>query len=433
MRIVLGALVLISVTAGTRYAAMVRHWPDRAPGPEANYDNYDRIAWRLYTHGEYGEYDEAQGYRYRARRAPGLPLLLGAVYRMSGGVRPWNGLLANVVFEVLTVLLLYGYALRATGRVSVAIIAGSVYALYVPAILLAPYLASEPMYTCFLLAGALLLMASLQESRKAWHIVWLSAAAGYAWGVASLTRPVLFYFPFLWLVAAGGMALRRRRPAWGGAAAILLVAFLAVHAPWAARNYRVLGAPVWTTTWSGCHLFQKNFVLGGYGTDHYLDVYPRSTPEYQRAVDILHAEVGKKRWAGLTEVERDAEYMRAVKNTVWSQKARFVAASLIGIPKLWLGTNFRSVPPFWTMARGLFSAVLLVGAGLGACHAARRSRWGMVVPVAIVLYCTALHAVSVPESRYIMPLVPLLLMLSAESFVGGRGPARKRKQSVVKS
>jgi len=348
-------------------------------------------------------------------------------------MNPWRGLMVNVGFEALTVLLLYGYVLTRTRRILVAALAAGLYALYVPSVLLAPHLASEPMYTCFLLAGCLLLVASLQHDRWSLRLGWMSAAAGCVWGVASLTRPVLFYFPFLWLVAAGGMTLLRRRPAWAGAAAILLVAFLAVHVPWATRNHRVLGTPVWTTTWSGCHLFQKNFVLGGYGTDRYLDVLPRSSPQYRKAVDILRGEVGEKRWVELSEVGRDAAYMRAVKDTVWSHKARFVTASLIGIPKFWLGTNFRSVPPFWTMARGLFSAVLLVGVGLGVRRAAGKSRWGMAVPVAIVLYCTALHAVSVPESRYIMPLVPLLLMLSAESFVNDRGPARERKQGVVES
>jgi hypothetical protein len=406
----LAAAAVLVLTAAPRYALMRATWPDAAPGDAVNTDNYDLIARRLYTHGEYGEYYEDSGFRYRARRSPAFPVVLATIYSVSGGIHPWLGLLANVGFDMTTSAMLFFYALSKTRRLAAAVAVSLVFAFWWPGILLAPYLMSEPLYAMFLFGGCLLAARSLEAGSARTSISW-AMGAGVVWAMASLTRPGLFYFPFVWLLVAGLNSWRARRPTAVIAAAALLVAFVIVHLPWASRNARVLGTPVFTSTWGGNHMFQKNFVLGDYGTDRYLDLFPRTTAEYGQAVASLNARIGGAGINALNELDQDKEYMRAVIDTARHHKARFVLASLNSVPKLWLGTDFRSPPPLWTAFRGIadFALLLLAGAGvvIGLSDGVR-TVW---LPVALIAYFTALHAVSVPESRYVIPLIPMLLIL----------------------
>ena len=414
VRVLLAVLVLAGITVTTRYAVMLHSWPDKAPSSEANCDNYGGIAERLYSHGEYGEYSESRGgYRYRARRAPGLPCALWGLYASGGGVSRWNGLLLNLACEVLTVLLLFWHATRASRRLAVGFLVGLVYAIYLPVILLAPYLGTEPLYTLLLLTGCLVLMPTLRLDVLAARTAWRGAATGILWGAASLTRPILFYFPFIFLAAAAAISLFRRRMVLASAATVLLTCFLVVHVPWALRNQAVLNQPVFTTTWGGNHMFQKNFVLGGFGTDNYLRAYPRATAEYRRARAILESGAGRE-LSEMSELERDRVFMNAVKETIRQHPDRFVLSSAVGVSNLWFGVDFHALPDLWTALRGLFSLMMLTFGGWGLFTGWRRGNWDVLLPACLVVYFTVLHAISVPESRYLLPMTPLLLVLAVE-------------------
>ena len=76
----------------------------------------------------------------------------------------------------------------------------------------------------------------------------------------------------------------------------------------------------------------------------------------------------------MSELEQDNEYTKAVTSSINHHKLRFLLSSLIGVPKLWLGSDFRSIPPLWTALRGGVGLVLGVIATTGVAMGWRRFR-----------------------------------------------------------
>jgi hypothetical protein len=162
-----------------------------------------------------------------AFRPPLYPLLLGAVYAVTG-TRLGAAEALNVVLGTAVVVLAALTAWRLAGR-KAGVVAGSVAAVYPPLVFNDGPPLSEPLGLLLLLTTALLLMAR----RAAW--------AGATSGLLVLTRPNAQVV----VIALAGWVLWRLgwRRALAYAACLTLVL-----TPWVIRNWYRLGTPVVVTS-----------------------------------------------------------------------------------------------------------------------------------------------------------------------------------------
>jgi 4-amino-4-deoxy-L-arabinose transferase-like glycosyltransferase len=198
-----------------------------------------------------------------AFRPPGYPLFLAGVYAAAGATggeaQPFAaddgeeasygdawaaGRVANALLGVLAVLLVYLIANRLWGR-RVALIAGTLAAVFPPLVLLATELMSESLFVALELGCVLAVLAFRDRGTLRW-----AALAGLLAAVAALTRSNgLVLIPLAML----GVWIARPWLTWTAVrapATVLIAAVLAI-APWTVRNWVETGRFIPTTTQLG--------------------------------------------------------------------------------------------------------------------------------------------------------------------------------------
>lgn len=242
----MGLLLLLLVAAGARSAVMAARWERLTRDP----DGYRLIAENLRQHGAYSRWPSPDDLRHEptAFRPPLYPLLLAAC-AWRGQVTALSIAQPHLLLGTFSVWLVWLLARRwGLGRWS-----------YLAAIMVAcdPILlnqSSEVMtetLATFLAIAALLALTYLSRV-----LSWKAAClAGGMLGLASLCRPTFF----IWMVAVATWAVISWRWWEGGKrAALILVGFFVVLAPWVIRNQQEIGKPILATTHGGYTLLLGN-------------------------------------------------------------------------------------------------------------------------------------------------------------------------------
>jgi hypothetical protein len=332
-----------------------------APAPLAG----DAAEYRAYADSlaARGVYEGFRG--DRATRMPGYPLFLAAA-----GASTRNGQWAQCFLGALTCAFLFlwtGAFLRPRWALACGLAAAAYYDLIAPS----NWVLTEALYSC-LLAGSFcaLYMEELPLPAR-------SLLGGLGFGLTALVRPEVLPFAGVILAAAPFLLKGFGRRHAIGALAVLL----AFPSLWAARNARVLGRPVPTSTTSGFNLYcGLRLPLDRQG----LDLAPMPSP------------------AG-GELERDAAYRRAFVELRRSvPAARRAKAYLFNL----LTVYYPFLPEYdWTY-------VLLVPYWLFGLWIARRRREllpaaGLVAGLSVIFAFLA-----GPVSRYRFGFAPCLLVLA---------------------
>jgi hypothetical protein len=188
-------------------------------------------------------------------RAPGYPVFLAALGagRDPAASSPARVKVAQAIAGGCIVWLVGIFAWRAGGS-RAGVTAAALAAGYPPLVWTPAYVLSETVYSTAALSAALTLQVAVDRSTPTMQprTAPLALAAGALAGAAVLIRPaMLMFLPF----AAGWLIARRRTML----AAALMVAAIAVMAPWTIRNFRVYGRFVLiaseggVTFWTGNH------------------------------------------------------------------------------------------------------------------------------------------------------------------------------------
>ncbi|NLW94281.1 MAG: glycosyltransferase family 39 protein [Chlamydiae bacterium] len=357
-----------------------------------------------------------------ATRPPLYPLFLAAVYRLVGDGRV-GAACAQAFLGAATALLAFETARRLCGPRG-GLVAGLLVACYPGLIVYTGLLMSETLYT-LLFAAALFVLARDEPPAAG-----ACAAAGALLGLACLTRSVAAGFiP----VAAAWLCLRA---GWRRGALLLLVAAAAL-APWTARNALRYGRFVPLDTYGG-----YNFLFGN---------NPAATGRQEPS---MLPELGETVWRKWRIEEEDGRSRAVVvcpegAAAGYRAGARFIAAHpggflRLGIRKLGYlaGPEIRELS--WGYSRNLFGPVpraLLLPAALaivagfpvlallalsGACFGGggRGGGWG-ILSLAL-LYVGAAHFLFFGESRFHLPLVPVLAVFAGRLACPGGGRNRAR-------
>jgi hypothetical protein len=379
---------------------------------------YRALAESLYEEGSYG----GEGFDTPSDWSPGAPLIYGAAYYATGGVRDGVGRGVEAVLETIAILVAFALTLRLSRRRTAALLAAAMVAVYPPFIYSVGALMSEPPAILTLpLALVAFFWADTRQSPWAWM------APGLLFGLTALIRPeylaVAFAFGVLLLFRAwlnsGPENRNRVRQAVLGGLAFGLAVFLPII-PWTIHNYVTLDRVVPITTGSG----KATFV----GT------YLPADGEYQRVkADLYEQQTGNRLDADsdeLGEVDPVPLFDRAAEK--YPDLTRDAALGKIGKenfrkyvkddPVGYAGMTLRKVGRMWgtgigeAMSSPLGSLIQkgLVIAGLaGLILLAWRRRWEAIAMGIPIVTVTAVGALTLAPPRRNEILMMLVLPLAA--------------------
>lgn len=242
-----------------------------------------------------------------------------------------------------------------------------------------------------------------------------AALGGLGFGLASLCRPSVL--PALTLVAGAAFVTgpggwRRRAQT----AAVMVAAAVATLVPWAWRNARALGEPVWTTTHGGYTLALAN------NPAYYADVLDGpsgavwSGPNQRRWWDDLN-----RATSGMTEPQANRFLIASGARMLGERPRDFARASLARLGRFWSVAPSGAVyPARLRLATALWTVPLWVAMIFGFLHRDIWT-WPCVSALLCVAALSAVHAVFWTDLRMRAPIVPAIALIAAGRERPSRG------------
>jgi 4-amino-4-deoxy-L-arabinose transferase-like glycosyltransferase len=380
------ALALLGLLARLAVAA-----PSLRAGRLEDPDNYLVLARGL---------AQGQGLAWQGRptayRPPLYPLLLAPVVAAPGTTGKslaWAVVALHGALGAGTVALTVAAACRWGLGAGRALAAGAIVA-FDPVLVAQGRMVMTENLAAFLLAASLAALAVGP------------APGGLALGLAVLCRPSAL--PAAALIAVAAVVLdhgpwrdRLRRGAF------LAASTLAVLAPWAIRNARVLGEPVWTTTHGGYTLALANNPV------YYAEVLDGppgavwSGANQRRWFDAIGPRV-----AGLSEPAADRRLRGDALRLIRERPRDFVRASIARLARFWSVVPAAAVyPGALRLATAAWTVPLWLALGVGLT---RRStwRWPRVAAPLWIVALSAVHTVYWTDLRMRAPLVPAIALVA---------------------
>jgi hypothetical protein len=361
--------------------------------------------------------------------SPGLPLLVGALYELSGGIHERSARLLLALLGSLAVLFAYLIGRRLCGPLA-GLVGAAAVAAYPALLEYQGMLMSEPL-AATLLAGAVLATlwaADATHPRARW------LAPGLLLGALALTRPeyLAISLPIAVVVLArGGWDGRRAGAAQAG---LMLVGVALVVAPWTARNAVALDRFVPVSTGGGQVLFAGSYMPSGGDPERVgeevLERHPgleRRLPADARLEQIL-AGLAAQRYPAM---ETDAALARMGRERLWDDvseqplaSAGFVAAK---IGRIWSrGPRDVMREPGWQALHWALVAFGLLGLGLLAAW----RRWEALLVGVVLLSVAATGALLVASPRRALVTIPLVAPLAGVGIAWAASGLRQRAQAL---
>jgi hypothetical protein len=338
-----------------------------------------------------------------AYRPPLYPILLMPLARLSRPALPWGVGAFHLVMGVGTVLLVYWTA-RRWGLSTVRSLAASAIVAFDPVLVVQSRSVMTETPAAFLVALTLA-AATLPGARGPF-------LCGLSFGLASLCRPSLLPAAILavlvgLIASPGDWKMRATR------SGLLAIATLAMLAPWAWRNARVFGEPIWTTTHGGYTLALANNPV------YYADVLdgPPGAVWSGKNQDEWFTEKAR-RTAGLSEPEADRRLRSEAIQLVIERPRDFLRASLARLGRFWGLAPSAAVYPGWLrFTSEVWTAPLWLALLIGLTSRFLW-RWPGIIAPSLLLALTMVHLVYWTDLRMRAPLVPAIALIASSVSLG---------------
>lgn len=397
------AIFLVALILRLGYIFLIPQAP-----PVADAVDYDSIAVNMATgHGFSLNPDVPT-----PKRPPGLPFMLALVYSVFGH----SYTAARVLMALLgafTCLLAFRTAEKLFGE-RVATLAGWILALYPIFIAHHALLLTETPFT-FLLAGATMFWVYGASRGNAWDF----AISGLFLGLATLTRPVTMVFPGVLLV----LLLVSNR-ALLGKWLLFTSVFLAVLAPWSARNYRLWGMLKPCSVGTGFGFYLTGNMATGLSWDESMAKYLEKFSQHQEPMVFTP---GRSPSLDL-ERQLQAEGSAMIK----AHPGKVIKIALKRLPPFWITSHssvlgvdkslreYYTARDFFPIAVRLallgFHALMLLLAAAGMFFTIKN--WRQTAPLIALLALFTAHVAFDFVPRYHLPVIPYLFIFSAAGLLG---------------
>lgn len=308
--------------------------------------------------------------------------------------------LCQIVLDSCAVVLLFLIGREIFGH-TCAVLGSGALTVYPFAVFVPLYVGTEGLFGFLLSLFLFLFIKGLKEDALS-----LLFASGFVLGLATLTRGTtlflpLFLMPFLWWhYHERPISRNLQSSAW------LIIGFVVILSPWIARNYVVHGAFIPSSTSSGP-------LLHGSSEDFWL-IKDRER-NLQGYFDYLRDEKGIEGPSdpNPTWVEKDNYYKRAA---IEMYKDRWSAAPLSFLPfigkkfvRLWYATETGNNTAVIAAINLPIYILFLIG-----FWASIRNRIGLsYLLTTLLLYFVVLHVLVFGYFRYMIPVMPFMILFGA--------------------
>ena len=380
----------------------------------------ERIHWQIATNlVERGALVTDDG-RF-AVRTPGYPLFLAIFAGLGDSTGVLGARIAQSVIGALGAALVYRWVLAAFFNSRAAAIAGLIVAFDPFNIFFCHLLLTEVLFTTVAVSAAfaawrIVARSPNSDANPAAEPEQRSTRRGTALGVL-VQAAVLGWFGTLVRPSAAGWSMAlllvvlisaASWRAWRVRAGVILISFVVLFGPWAARNLGVLGLAALLGTNGGASLYD------GLGPN---------ADGSSRQQDFV-AELPELR--GLSETQADALLRQRAIAAAQADPARVARLALVKLLRTWNPVpNYGEYRrPLVLAASAAYSLPIYVLAGVGSWLGLRRYRV-VCICVGTIAYFTLVHVVYVGSVRYRVPLMPFLVVLAAIAIA--RMPCRRTK------
>jgi hypothetical protein len=406
--------LLIFVAAALRGLALVE-WSGHLTDDR---DDYLVVARQYLAHGFWTPFDGVPS----SFRPPLYPLLVAALEQCGGGPRALALLQLVLGTATVALTLRIGKKLNLGG---LSLIAGTLVAFDPLLIQYTTFPMTETLFT-FLLT--LLVNAAVKPldggtDIRSWPLV-RSAIGGILLGACALCRPTIWAAAALFAAWQFWPWLRRKAPGKRRAimASIVGVCAAIVILPWGIRNWRILNAPVLTTTHGGYTLLLGNNreFFHQVAARPFLEEWKNSEPDRFQKNWFADLVVQMQRDLGphANEIDQDRWMYRRAGASIVAEPRLFLRACALRFLEFWnimpLSPTRSAMPSFvnglitcWYAAEGLLFLV-----GITTLLRRGNERWS--VTLILILSFTLVHLFYWSNMRMRAPLVPLIALLAAQ-------------------
>ncbi|HWQ43125.1 MAG TPA: glycosyltransferase family 39 protein [Desulfosporosinus sp.] len=356
-----------------------------------------RSAWTLVEHN-------ILIYKYPTQSTvfmmPGMSFLLALFVLVFG---KFSGLIAFRVFQVLlqtiSLILIFHIARKVLNR-KVAVLAVFLDALYIPEIWVTNLILTEVTFK-FLLLCLIYLSGLAIQKRRVSAYVWV----GVVWSIATLFRPTIALYvgilPILWWYSKYSLKEATKY------SLVISVVFIALMSPWWIRNYQVFHKFIPLTLASGNPMLQGTYIGGDKSSEatdgiDYSAYYNYSDNEIE--VDRMEKALAIERLKTLVpENPLGYLYWYTVGKTFYQWYVPFLLNNL-DYSIILVATGFH-----W---------LLLIGFIVGLVKLRFREQNAWLILILLVLsYFNCMHLPFISYARYMYPVIPLMIIISAYGFL----------------
>jgi 4-amino-4-deoxy-L-arabinose transferase-like glycosyltransferase len=338
-----------------------------------------------------------------AHRTPLYPFMLAVLF-MFFNHNFQAVYLVQILMDVLCVYVTYRIAQTVFGNEMVGLYSALFYAFYPTFIVNAITLLTETLFTLLFLSSVFMSLRALDTQSVRYFF-----ASGLALAGSALCRPVtLGFIPFFLVYVFYNV----RTPHLLKRVFLVMVttvAFFVAVVPWGIRNYRLLNVFVPSTTSVGHHFFyaQTPIVLDQ-------NLWGETTyPMYYKALEKLDQE----RLDTLPEAEADKQLKMLAVQVIRAHPFQYAFISVNRLLRLWLNVGYGYQPSLfaWVICFGQIGILISAFYAWVFLPGLWRKRYALLV--LSIVYITLVHSFVHAAYRYVVPVMPFVLMLSAYTCV----------------
>jgi 4-amino-4-deoxy-L-arabinose transferase-like glycosyltransferase len=333
-------------------------------------------------------------------RPPVYTFFLATLYFLFGSA-PLTVTLAHIGLDLVTCLIIYALA-RTTFDRPVAWLAAWGVGFYPLALYYDTRQLTEPLFT-LLLAGLLYFWVKANETLAKRAFLW----AGLFWGLGALCRGSLIYFVVL---VGGATLLRHGRKAWVPVMIFFISGMLAI-APWTMRNYLASAGSFVLISTEGPYSIWVGSFLATAG----LDDDGLRGEKLALFEDTRTQIAGGNQWLA---PENRAKFTRAAIDNISASPLEFIALSLRKILRFWFFIQNPDRQIFMTVVALIQIGYLLAG-GVGLYYSWPKHVLAMGPGLLAIGYFVLLHALTVAEVRYSVPVMPYVIIFGSYACLKG--------------
>ncbi|MGE5473694.1 MAG: ArnT family glycosyltransferase [Ignavibacteriales bacterium] len=365
-RLPLIILIIIIITGFILRMGLALEIPTKKLSGDAK--NYDIMTKQILEKGVYGYLSD----KPNSKVTPGYPMFLALIYKIFGYTNGSPFTVIRIIQAILGTASIFLIFLIGSYTVNrrVGILSALFYAFYPPYIQSVSFILTEVIYTFLFLLYFWIQLKALETKNK-----WVSITAGAAFALTVLTRPVIFpliIVPFIyqWFVTKDKKIVQ--------SFIYTLIGMIVLMIPWWVRNILVFGKII--------------LLSSGSGNPMYAGVFPHMV--------------------GWTPVPEDKQFESAVKaviNGFLTQPITYLRWFTIEKIYIMFKKPWYDHATMRTILNMHYFIAIIGSIGIPLAIVEKRIRY---ISLYIVLLI-GLQLMFIPEPRYIYPIMPFFMILTA--------------------